>query len=141
MKNIFAIVIFTVLIFTIWASNAYPSVFAVINQDGSIHTVESTPNEVLQNGQKRFEIPAFPDKHPNNYKWSFSKKELIEKTSQEIKEMDDAIEAENEKFVRTEKIEAQKSLDAIAVLTTKDPNEDYSKDKQKFDKIINDRKK
>ena len=110
--------------------------YVVTNPDGTIHTVEQLPLEKLNGGKVRHDIPPNVEipQNVDEYNWkgdSFTKKKASVIATEK---------AERDKEIRIrEKIEAQLKLNAISELEKTD-SEDYSFEKQKYEKIIEERK-
>lgn len=112
-------------------------VYVIVNLDNSIHTVSEKNDDVLKEGQTKYQINNFPEKHPIYYKWDNIEKKLKLKTENELKPIKDK---EDEGKIKI-KIEAKQKLLAIEQLEIEDSNEDYSTVKAIYKKIIDDNKK
>ena len=108
--------------------------YVVVNPDKTIHTVEEHPYEKLTGEKVRYDIgnTQYPEKI-NEYIWQNG---FVKKKDKDI--ADEKEEIEKPMRIR-EKIDAQTKLLAISELEKTD-SEDYSFEKQKYEKIITDRK-
>lgn len=113
-------------------------VYIVVNMDNSIHTIAEKPDDVLIDGQQRFELDMTLADLPNDfdndfYTWNgtnISRKD--ESIINQIKE------TRINKIKRSKKINAQQKLSEIEKLEQTDPNEDYTEEKDAYQKIIDD---
>ena len=109
--------------------------YVIINPDNSIHCFEEKALEQLTVGRQRFDLMEYPIKHHIYYEWKNG--ELKERNLNDVQAEIDAAQKELDVY---EKIDAEMKLLAIESLKIKDPTEDYSKQKSKHEKTINDRK-
>ena len=139
MRNFISCIIFIILTITLLLySHAYADVYVVVNPDNTIHTIEEKPDEVLVYGMRRYPIQAWPEFHPKNYMWSDTGLRIKNSNEQQI-DLDIELEKRSEDN-RSEKISAQIVLMAISELELSDTGENYSSERLKHEKIINDRK-
>lgn len=110
--------------------------YIVINQDNSIHTISEKEDDVLVDGQQRFEMEEKPANFfSDSYYWDSQNQQLVKKTQAEI----DAIQNEKQGIEnRQKKIEAMRSLRAVEELEILDANEDYTQEKAGYQQILND---
>ena len=111
------------------------AVYVIINPDNSIHCFEEKPNEQLVIGRQRFDLDEMPAKHHIYYNWVNG--ELVERPLSDVQADIDAFQ---KKVEIQEKISAQIVLMAISELELSDTGENYSSERLKHEKIINDRK-
>ena len=111
--------------------------YVVVNKDASIHTIARKADDVLSKGQKRYVIDTIPDNYRNiDYYWG--SEGLTKKNNEEIAEIN-AVKNENIRKINFE--EAYNRLETIKKIEVADSEADYSKEKAKYEGLVNQYKK